>query len=72
MKQIAYMARLSWRYLWSRPLAAALNLPADELTTLGGLYEQAWYSSAATTYADIEAARACLQALLQAGNERRR
>ena len=26
MKQIAYMARLSWRYLWSRPLAAALNL----------------------------------------------
>ena len=26
MKKIAYMARLSWRYLWSRPLAAALNL----------------------------------------------
>lgn len=57
---------------FARRLAAALNLPADELTTLGGLYEQAWYSSAATTYADIEAARACLQALLQAGNERRR
>ncbi len=26
MKQIAYMARLSWRYLWSRPLGAALNV----------------------------------------------
>ena len=32
MKQIAYMARLSWRYLWARPLATALNLL---LLTLG-------------------------------------
>ncbi len=32
MKQIAYLARLSWHYLWSRPLAAVLNLL---LLTLG-------------------------------------
>lgn len=32
MKTIAQLARLSWRYLWSRPLATALNLL---LLTLG-------------------------------------
>ena len=32
MKNIAKIAALAWRYLWSRPLAAALNLL---LLTLG-------------------------------------
>lgn len=53
-------------------LAAALRLPADELTSLGGLFEQAWYSTTAATSGEVERARACLLALRQAAQGRAR
>lgn len=52
-------------------LSAALRLPAEELMMLGELYERAWYSRRSATIADLEQARACLQALLRASQDSR-
>lgn len=57
---------------FARRLATVLHLPADAVTALGGLYEQAWYSIEAATSEDIERARACLDVLVKAAGGRGR